>query len=92
MGSAIKRRVLSLERNSQIERAAMMKELRYDVFEAMRFSYEDDKLLDAIAERAEASTPEEQAALDRFSAEYEAAFKTVASRNRGRNSEPYRVR
>ena len=41
----------------------------------MRFSYKDDKLLDAIAERGEASTPEEQAALDRFSTEFEAAFK-----------------
>jgi len=69
-----------------------MKELQYDVFEAMRFNQEDDKLLDAIAEQGEASTPEEQDALDRFSAEYEAAFKTFASRNRGRNLEPYRVR
>ena len=92
MSGAINRRVLSLERNSQIEHAAMMKELQYKVFEAMRFNHEDDKLLDAIAERGEVSTPEEQAVLDRFSAEYEAAFKRASSRNRGRNLEPYRFR
>ena len=88
----IKRRLLRLERNAEIERAAMMKELQNDIFEAMRFSYEDRELLDAIAERGEASTPEEQAFLQRFSAEFEAAFKMVSSRKRGRNSEPYRFR
>jgi len=65
-----------------------MKELQYDVFEAMRFNQEDDKLLDAIAEQGEASTPEEQAFLQRFSAEYEAAFKRASSRDRPRNLEP----
>ena len=83
--STIKRRLLSLERNAEIERTAMMKELQYEVFEAMRFSYEDRELLDAIAERGEASTPEEQAFLQRFSAEFKAAFKLVSSRTRGRN-------
>jgi len=103
MSGAIKRRVLSLERNGQIERAAMMKELQYDIFEAMRFNQEDDKLLDAIVERGEASTAEEQSFLQRFSAEcfdrshdrcerHEAAFKIVSSRKRGRNIEPYRFR
>ena len=92
MSGAINRRVLTLERNAEIERAAMMNELQYDVFEAMRFNSEDDKLLHAIAERGEASTPEAQAVLDRFSAEYEAAFKRASSRNRGRNSEPCRFR
>jgi len=92
MSGAINRRVLSLERNAEIERTAMMKELQYDIFEAMRFSHEDDKLLDAIAERGEASTPEEQAALERFSAEYEAAFSRLTSRNGRLNSEPYRFR
>jgi len=86
MSGAIKRRVLSLERNGQIERAAMMKELQYDIFEAMRFNQEDDKLLDAIVERGEASTAEEQSFLQRFSAEYEAAFNRVTSRNRRPNS------
>ena len=53
---------MNLERNGQIERAAVIKELQYEIFEAMHFSREDDRLLDAIAERSEASTPEEQAA------------------------------
>ena len=86
MSGAIKRRVLSLERNGQIERTAMMKELQYNIFEAMRFNQEDGKLLDAVAERGEVSTPEEHAFLQRFSAEYEAAFNRVTSRNRRPNS------
>jgi hypothetical protein len=85
MSSAIKRRLLNLEQNAGIERTAMIEEYQYEIFEAMRFNQEDDKLLDAIAERGEPSTLKEQAALDRFSAEFEAAFKMVASRNRGRN-------
>ena len=92
MSGAINRRVLSLERNSQIEHAAMMKELHYKVFEAMRLNSKDDKVLDAIAVQGEPSTPEEQAALDRFSAEYEAAFKRVTRRNCGPNLKPYRFR
>jgi len=92
MSGAINRRVLSLERNAEIEQAAMMEELQYDIFEAMRFNHEDDKLLDAIVERGEASTPEEQAFLQRFSAEFEAAFKIVSSRKRGRNLDPYSFR
>ena len=86
MSGAIKRRVLSLERNGQIERAAMMNELQYKVFEAIRFNSEDDKLLDAIAVQGEPWTPEEQSFLQRFSAEYEAAFNRVTSRNRRPNS------
>jgi hypothetical protein len=78
MVGGIKRRLLSLERNADNERAAMMKKLQYDVFEAMRLSYEDDKLLDAIVARGEPCTPEEQAALDRFNAQYEAAFRTAS--------------
>jgi hypothetical protein len=58
----------------------------------MRFNQEDDKLLDAVAERGEPSTPEEQAFLQRFSAEYEAAFSRLTSRNGRLNSEPYRFR
>ena len=80
MSGAIKRRLLSLERNTQVERAATMMELQYEIFEAMHFSHGDDNLLDAIAQRSEPSTPEEQAALDRFSAEYEAAFILISSR------------
>lgn len=89
MSGAINRRLLNLERNTQIERAAMMKELEYEIFEAMRVSDEDDKLLDAIAAHGEPSTPEEQAALDRFSAEFEAAFKRVTA---ARRSEPRAVK
>lgn len=92
MSGAIKRRLLNLERNGQIEHATMMKELQFDIFAAMHFNHEDDKLLDTIAARGEPSTPQEQAALDRFSAEFEAAFRTVTSRNRGRNLEPHRFR
>jgi hypothetical protein len=95
MSGAIKRRLLSLERSGRIERAATMKELQYEVFKAMRFNPEEDKLLDAIAALGEPSTPEEQALLDRFSAEYEAAFKTVSVANRDyrparRNSHSFR--
>jgi len=82
----IKRRVLSLERNAAIEHTAMMEQIQQTVFEAINLTYEDGKLLDAIIERGEPSTPEEQAALQRFSAEYEAAFKIVSSRKRGPNS------
>jgi hypothetical protein len=95
MSGAIKRRLLSLERNGRIDRAATMKELQYEVFKAMRFNHEDDKLLDAIVAQGEPSTPEEQAFLDRFAAEYEAAFKTVSVANRDdltarRNRQHYR--
>jgi hypothetical protein len=75
----IKKRLLRLERNAD-ERTALMKRIQYDVFEAMRLSDEDRKLLHVITDRGEACTPEEQAAWDRFSAERERAFKIVSSR------------
>ena len=87
MSGAIKRRLLNLERNAGIERTAMMKELQYDIFEVMHFNHEDEDLLDAITAHGEASTPEEDALLLRFSAEHEAAFKLVSSRNRISNLE-----
>jgi hypothetical protein len=76
----IKKRLLRLERNAEIERTALMKRIQYHVFEAMRLSDEDRKLLHVITDRGEACTPEEQAAWDRFSAERERAFKIVSSR------------
>ena len=90
MSGTIKRRLLNLERKAESERAAMTKQIQYDVFQEMHLTYEDRVLLDAIADRGEpatACTPEEQAALDRFSAEFEAAFKTVSSRKGHRNLE-----
>jgi hypothetical protein len=80
MNGANKKRVLSLERTAEIKHAASMAQIQYDVFEAIHLNEEDHKLLDAILERGEPSTVEEQGALDRFSAEYERAFKLVSSR------------
>jgi hypothetical protein len=60
----VNRRLLTLERNGEIEHAAAMKELQYEIFDAMHFNRNDDRLLDTIAERGEASTPEEQAAFN----------------------------
>jgi hypothetical protein len=82
MNGAIKRRLLSLERSAEIKHAASMAQIQYDVFEAIHLSEEDHKLLDAILERGEPSTVEEQGALDRYSAEYERAFKLISSRCR----------
>ena len=35
---------------AEVKRTAMMEQIQYDVFEAMHFSVEDHKLLDAILE------------------------------------------
>jgi hypothetical protein len=68
MIAAIKRRLKNLEQAAKVEQAALMQELKHEVFEAMRISDADNRLLDAISDRGEACTPEEQAALERFSA------------------------
>ena len=48
----------------------MWADIKYQVFEAIKLSDEEDKLLDAIVDRGErltACTPEERAALEHFS-------------------------
>src|SRR5579863_7841691 len=69
MSGTIKRRILSLERSAK----AIRQQIQFEAFEAIHLSDEDERLLDAIAERGEPETPEEQAALNRFTAQYEAA-------------------
>jgi hypothetical protein len=85
MNGAIKRRLLSLERSAEVKRTATIEQNLYDVFEAMHLSYEDQQLLHVICARNDpltTCTPEEGAALGRFSAEFEAAVKIVSSRRR----------
>ena len=79
MTGAIKRRLKNLEHAVELEQAALMQELQDQIFEAMRIPNNDERLLDTIGERGEACTPEEEAALDRFSAEYERAYALVSS-------------
>lgn len=64
---------MRLERNLEIERSAMFKSPPPGLFEAMRVSAEDSKVLDAIFERGEPltiRTPDEQAAADLLAAEH----------------------
>ena len=84
MSGTFNRRLGRLERDAEIKRAAMMKENEYDI-EAMHLSYEDRQLVHVISPRSDplkTCTPEEQAVLERFSAEYQRAFKLVSSRRR----------
>ena len=69
MNGTSKRRLLNLERKAETRHTALMEQIQYDVFEAIHLSEEDHTLLDAILERGEPSTVEEQGALDRYSAE-----------------------
>jgi hypothetical protein len=83
MNGNIKRRLLSLERSAEVKRTATIEQSLYDVFEAMHLSYEDRQLLHVICARNDpltTCTPEEQAVLERFSAELEAAFEIVSNR------------
>jgi hypothetical protein len=85
MNGAIKRRLLNLERSAEVKRTATIEQNLCDVFEAMHLSYEDQQLLYVICARNDpltTCTPEEQAVLSRFSAEFEEAFKIVSSRTR----------
>ena len=66
-----------------------MQQLQHEVFEAMHIPDADEGLLDAINERGEACTPQEDAAMERFSAEFEKAYALVSSRQRA--VEPKRV-
>ncbi len=72
----IRTRLLRLERSVEIKRCAAAEKLLPVVFETMSLTAEDNKLLEAISDGGP-STSDEQAALDRFAAEYERAFKLV---------------
>jgi hypothetical protein len=70
----------SVRNNSEISRATIIYNLT-GLFEAMRISDEDGRLLDAISERGEpltVCTAEEQAALDHFSTEHEQTLRLVS--------------
>jgi len=76
----IKRRLLGLERKAEIKRTALMAQVQDKVFGAMKIGDDDWKLLDAIADRGETlqtCTPQEEAAVERFSAEFERAHELV---------------
>ena len=79
MTGAIKRLLKNLEHAVELERAALMQQLHHKVFEVMRIPDADNGLLDAINERGEACTAEEEAAMERFSAEFERAYRLVSS-------------
>ena len=76
MSNTIIRRLLRLERCAEINRPSF-RDLPW-LFETMRVSDDDGRLLDAICERGDPltiRTADEQSALDRFSAEHERAFR-----------------
>lgn len=76
-------RISRLEQKAQIERGIAMRQLLRGMFEEMHVSEEDSGLLDVMCERGGPATAEEQATMDRFSAEYERAYQVVS---RARNS------
>jgi hypothetical protein len=81
MNSSTDRRLRKLEQSAKIDHDAFVKEHQWDIFEELQLSADDEKLMDAIVEREGiVATPEEQAALDRFSAEYERAARRCAER------------
>jgi len=62
-----------LELEAKAKQSAMSQEIQYAVFDAMKISDDDRKVFDAIFERAEplqTRTPEEDAAMERFSSEF----------------------
>jgi len=69
MNITIRTRLLRLERKAEIDCRGRMKPT-YEVFEEMQVSEDDSKLLNAIVERGEPTTPQERAALERLGAEY----------------------
>jgi hypothetical protein len=82
----IRRRLLKLEQEAKAKGFAISQEIQYAVFGAMKIRDDDWKLLDAIADRGEhlqTRTPQEEAALERFSAEFERAYKLLSSGNYG---------
>ena len=81
MGGTIKRRLLTLERSVNTKRTSMMAQIQQAALQAI--SDEDLDHLSKVVGRGEpfsACTPEEQSALDRYCAEYEAAQR-IASRS-----------
>jgi hypothetical protein len=77
----IRRRLLKLEQEAKAKETAMSQEIQYAVFDAMKIGDDDWKLLDAIADRGETlqtCTPQEEAAVERFSAEFERAYDLVS--------------
>jgi len=53
MRGMIRRRLLKLEREANRKESAMSQEIQCAVFEAMKISDDDRKLIDAIFERGE---------------------------------------
>ena len=83
MRFAIKTRLQKLERSARAEHKSAFKEISWEVFQAMRVSDEDFALVEAVLDRGEpfeTSTPQEQAAGERFSKELEAAVLKISGR------------
>jgi hypothetical protein len=84
MGGMIRRRLLKLEQEAKAKETAMSQEIQYAVFDAMKIGDDDWKVFDAIFERGEplqTCTPQEEAAFERFSAEFDRASELVSSRH-----------
>lgn len=82
MIGATKRRLQKLEQAAKTQETAMTEEFMFAVFDAMKISYDDRQLVGAIHDRGEplvAFGPEEEVALERFSAEFERASALVRS-------------
>ena len=85
----IRRRLLKLEQEAKAKETAMSQEIQYAVFDAMKIGNDDWKLLDPIADRGETlqtCTPQEEAAVERFSAEFERAHELVMGLRRAAES------
>jgi hypothetical protein len=85
----IRRRLLKLEQEAKAKEIAISQEIQSTVFDAMKISEDDRKLLDAIVDRGEplqTSTPQEEAAVERFSAEFERAYGLVSGQRQAAES------
>lgn len=78
MSIGLGRRISRLEQKAQIERRIAMRQPLPGMFEEMHVSEEDSRLLDIICEQGGPTIAEEQATMDRFSAEYERAYQVVS--------------
>ena len=87
MSGMIRRRLLKLEQEAKAKEIAISQEIQYAVFDAVKISDDDRKLLNAIVDQGEplkTSTPQEEAAFERFLVEFERAYELVSSHHSSR--------